>query len=97
MDELGDALATKIIDPYTLEVIQKRVDFLVNNPPNMVCVNVVLNDTSALKYAVVKDIIIHAANITEADADWYLLMSGVENELKKLAVIGVQTSDAPVS
>jgi len=89
MNELGDALGTKLIDPQTLENIINRTEHLINNPPMMLCVNVVLNDQSALKYAIAKDVIMRCANIAEADADWYLLMRGVEEELKKLSVLGV--------
>jgi hypothetical protein len=93
MNELGDALGTNIIDSTTLKIIQDRVEYLMKNPPNLVCVNVILNDSSALEYSVVKDIIMNAANITEEQAAWYLIMAGVQSELRKLALVGVKLKD----
>jgi hypothetical protein len=89
MEELGDALGTKIIDRATLDKIQERIQYLINNPPNILCVNVVLNDNAALKHAICKEIIMHSAGVTEQDADWYILRAGAERELNRLATIGV--------
>ena len=39
----------------------------------------------------------NAAGVFEQEADWYLLMAGVERELNRLATIGVVSeSDAEV-
>ena len=93
MKELDDALSTKIIDQYTLDVIIQRVDFWLKNPPNMTCVNVVLSGNEALQFAITKEIIMHCANLTEQEAEWYIVMAGVNSELKKLAVLGVSPQD----
>lgn len=87
--ELNDALGAKIIDMETLKRIQDRVKFLTENPPNMICVNVVLSGSSALKHMVARDIIVLASGVTEQEADWYLLCAGSERELSRLATIGV--------
>jgi hypothetical protein len=95
MNELGDALGIKPIDRRVLESAIQDIQKMVENPPAMSCVNIFLNDNSALKYAIVKKIIMSCADITESEADWYLLMRGVEEELKKLSVLGVKiTNDA---
>lgn len=91
--ELNDALGTKIIDMETLEKIQDRVRFLTENPPNMICVNVVLSGTAALKHVVARDIIVLASGVSEQEADWYLLCAGSERELTRLATVGVANSD----
>ena len=44
-----------------------------------------------LTSSITKEIIMNAANVTEQDADWYLVRSGTERELTRLATIGVQT------
>jgi len=93
MNELTDPLATKIITPAALEIIQKRIDSLMANPPNVVCVNVVLNDASAMRLQIVKEIVMNAAALTENEAEWYILMAGVESELKKLALLGVKRNE----
>ena len=89
MEQLEDALGKKIIDAQTLEIIQERVKYHTENPPNMICVNVVLNGVAALKHIICKEIIMNAANISEQEADWYILRAGSERELSRLATIGV--------
>ena len=89
MEQLEDALGKKIIDAQTLEIIQERVKYHTENPPNMICVNVVLNGVAALKHIVCKEIIMNAANVSEQEADWYILRAGSERELSRLATIGV--------
>jgi len=89
MDALEDALGKKIIDLHTLGIIQERVKNLVENPPNIVCVNVVLNGTAALRHMICKEIIMNGANVSEQDADWYILRAGAERELSRLATLGV--------
>jgi len=93
MKELIDPLATKLITPETLEIIQSRIEHLMGNPPNVVCVNVILNDISAMKFQIVKEIIMNTASVTEQEAEWYILMAGVESELKKLALLGVRKDE----
>lgn len=93
MEPLNDPLGVKIIDSQTLEIIQERINYLLENPPNMICVNVILTGNAALKHLVCKEIIMNAANVTEQDADWYIVRSGAERELTRLATIGVK---APV-
>jgi hypothetical protein len=88
--ELHDALGKKIIDSATLEKIQERVKTLTENPPNLICVNVVLNGNAALKHMICREIVMHAADISEQDADWYILRSGAERELLRLATISVE-------
>jgi hypothetical protein len=92
METLGDALGKELIDAQKLAIIQERVQSLTTNPPDSICVNVVLNGTAALKYAICKEIIKVAANVTDKDADWYLVCSGAERELIKLTKLGVQNS-----
>ena len=70
--------------------MQDRIKSLYENPPNTICVNVVLSGTAALKHAVCREIIKNTANITEKDADWYLVCAGAERELVKLAKLGVK-------
>lgn len=94
MNALTDPLTTKIITPAALEIIQQRIDSLMANPPNVVCVNVILNDTSAMKFQIVKEIIMNAAALTESEAEWYILMAGAEAELKKLALLGVKKDES---
>jgi len=89
MEILGDALATKLIDSETLKIIQERIKYLIENPPTMICVNVVLNEQSALKHMICREIIMNASNISENDADWYILRAGAERELERLAAVGV--------
>lgn len=89
MEQLEDALGKKLIDAQTLEIIQERVKYHTENPPNMICVNVVLNGVAALKHIVCKEIIMNAANVSEQEADWYILRAGSERELSRLATIGV--------
>ena len=89
--ELHDALGKKIIDSATLERIQNRVKDLTENPPNLICVNVVLNGNAALKHMICREIIMQSADISEQDADWYILRSGAERELLRLATISVET------
>jgi hypothetical protein len=89
MEQLEDALGKKIIDAQTLEIIQERVKYHTENPPNMICVNVVLNGVAALKHIICKEIIMNAANVSEQEADWYILRAGSERELSRLATIGV--------
>jgi hypothetical protein len=93
MKELIDPLTTKLITPETLEIIQSRIEHLMRNPPNVVCVNVILNDISAMKFQIVKEIIMNTASVTEQEAEWYILMAGVESELKKLALLGVRKDE----
>ena len=88
--ELHDALGKKIIDAATLERIQNRVKELTENPPNLICVNVVLNGNAALKHMICREIIMQSADISEQDADWYILRSGAERELLRLATISVE-------
>jgi hypothetical protein len=88
--ELHDALGKKIIDSATLERIQNRVKELTENPPNLICVNVVLNGNAALKHMICREIIMQSADISEQDADWYILRSGAERELLRLATISVE-------
>ena len=35
----------------------------------------------------------NTASITEQEAEWYILMAGVESELKKLALLGVRKNE----
>lgn len=88
--ELHDPLRNKIIDTATLELIQERVKALQENPPNLICVNVVLNGTDALKHMICREIISLGANLSEQDADWYILRAGAERELLRLATISVE-------
>jgi hypothetical protein len=88
--ELHDPLGNKIIDTATLELIQERVKALQENPPNLICVNVVLNGTDALKHMICREIISLGANLSEQDADWYILRAGAERELLRLATISVE-------
>lgn len=90
--ELHDALGKKIIDAATLEKIQERVKALTENPPNLICVNVVLNGTAALKHMICREIIMNAADVSEQDADWYILRAGAERELLRLATVSVEVS-----
>jgi hypothetical protein len=90
MEPLDDALSQRLLDAATLKIIQERIEYLTNNPPNMICVNVVLNGNSALKHAICKEIIMHASNITEQDADWYILRAGAERELERLSTISIK-------
>ena len=85
--------STKLINSQTLEIIQSRLEHLMANPPNVVCVNVILNDVSAMKFQIVKEIVMNTASITEQEAEWYILMAGVESELKKLALLGVRKNE----
>lgn len=89
MEMLGDALGTKLIDSKTLEIIQERIKHLMDNPPTMICVNVVLNDQSALRHMICREIIMNTSGISENDADWYILRAGAERELEKLSTVGV--------
>lgn len=91
--ELNDALGQKLIDSDTLRKIEDRVAFLTENPPNMICVNVVLTGTAALKHMICKEIIMLAAGVTEQDAEWYILRAGAERELSRLATIGVMNDE----
>lgn len=93
MKEITDPISTKLINSETLEIIQSRLDHLMTNPPNVVCVNVILNDVSAMKFQIVKEIVMNSASITEQEAEWYILMAGVESELKKLALLGVRKNE----
>ena len=93
MKEFPDALETKIIDSQTLETIISRVNYLTAHPPTTICVNSTLNDVSAMKFQIVKEIVMNAASITEEDATWYIIMAGVESELKKLALLGVRKDE----
>ena len=88
--ELHDPLGNKIIDTATLELIQERVKALQENPPNLICVNVVLNGTDALKHMICREIISLGANLSEQDADWYILRAGAERELLRLATVSVE-------
>ena len=88
--ELHDPLGNKIIDTATLELIQERVKALQENPPNLICVNVVLNGTDALKHMICREIISLGANLSEQDADWYIIRAGAERELLRLATISVE-------
>jgi hypothetical protein len=90
MEQLNDPLATNLIDAKTLSLSQERVKYLTENPPSMICVNVVLNGTAALKHLICKEIIVHASNVSDQDADWYILRSGAERELLRLATITVE-------
>ena len=87
---MHDPLGNKIIDTATLELIQERVKALQENPPNLICVNVVLNGTDALKHMICREIISLGANLSEQDADWYILRAGAERELLRLATISVE-------
>lgn len=95
MNEIGDALGIQHLDRRKLESIAKDVETIVKNPPTMTCVNIFLNDSSALKHAIIKKIIIGCTDITDTEADWYLLMKGVEEEMKKLSVLGVKLENEP--
>ena len=89
MDKLEDILGKKIIDKKVLEVIEEKIKYHIENPPNLLCVNVVLNDASALKHLICREIIMIGSGVTEQEADWYILRSGSERELEKLASIGL--------
>lgn len=86
MNNHEDVLGGKLLDEYTVELIKQRVDFWLANPPSMMCVNVVLTDMTALKYVIIKEIIMHCGGLSEQDADWYLLYSGIIKELDKLSI-----------
>lgn len=88
MDQLGDALGVELLDSEKLKLIQDRIKYLTENPPTMICVNVVLSGTAALKHLICKEIIMGSTGISESDADWYILRSGAERELERLAVVG---------
>ena len=60
MEQLNDPLGMKIIDAETLGIIQERVKYLMENRPNMLCVNVVLTGNAALKHMICKEIIMNA-------------------------------------
>ncbi len=90
MEELNDPLSGKILDKETLSIIESRINKIMENPPNVLCVNVVLNNTAALKHMICREIIMNAANISEQEADWYILRSGAERELLRLAAVGVK-------
>ncbi len=90
MEKLHDPLSEKLLDRETLNIIEERINHLMENPPNVLCVNVVLNNTAALKHLICREIIMNAANISEQEADWYILRSGAERELLRLAAIGVK-------
>jgi hypothetical protein len=44
---------------------------------------------AALKHIICKEIIMNAANVSEQEADGYILRAGSERELSRLATIGV--------
>jgi hypothetical protein len=90
MEDLGDALGKEIIDAEKLAILQDRIKSLTETPPTTICVNVVLNGTAALKHAICREIIKNAANISEKDADWYLVCAGAEKELVKLAKLAIK-------
>lgn len=90
MENLGDALGTKLINQETLEIIKDKIQYLNENPPNTICVNVVLTGSAALKHAICKEIIKNTANVSDQDADWYIVCAGAERELVKLVKLGAQ-------
>lgn len=90
MEQLGDALGIELIDSEKLNVIQSRIKHLTENPPNTICVNVVLNGVAALKHAICREITMAAGNVSEQDADWYILRAGAERELERLATVGIK-------
>lgn len=89
MNKLNDVLSEKLIDRDTLEVLKSKVENVCNNPPNIVCVNVVLNGTYAIQYAILKEIISTSTNMTESEIGWYILCNGIEKEYQKMANLGV--------
>jgi len=91
--ELNDLLSEKLIDRDTLEVIKAKVENVCNNPPNIVCVNVVLNGTYAIQYSILKEIISSCTNMTDSEVGWYILCNGIEKELQKMATIGVTMNE----
>ena len=96
MEQLGDALAQQSITKEMLEIVENKIKHWVENPPTTICVNVVLNDSAALKHIICKEIIMHLSNVTEQEADWYIVRSGAERELDKLTSIGImKKADAP--
>lgn len=86
-DFLNDALGLNLLDASAVKNIQDRVQYILENPPTMICVNVTLSGSDAMKHAIVKEIIMQGANLTSDDADWYILRSGSERELGKMAII----------
>ena len=89
METLGDALGTKLIDSETLAILQERIKHLMENPPTMICVNVILNDQSALKHMICRELVMNVSGVSENDADWYILRAGAERELSRLTTVGV--------
>lgn len=91
---MDDALGTRIISKEDLDSLQERIQKIIDNPPNIVCVNVVLNGAYASKHLICREMIM-AVNpgITEKEADWYLVCSGAEREILRLTVLGSRDTD----
>lgn len=87
---MDDILGKNLINNEQLEQIQQRTKKILDNPPNMLCVNVVLNSSSAAKHLICREILMSVVpHLTEQDADWYILCSGAERELLRLTTIGI--------
>jgi hypothetical protein len=84
MKKLNDVLSNQCIDRDTLEIIKSKVENVCNNPPSVVCVNVVLNGTYAIQYSILKEIISSSTNMTESEVGWYILCNGIEKEYQKM-------------
>ena len=94
MNELNDVLSDKLLDRATLDVIRAKVENVCNNPPTVIGVNVLLNGTYAIQYAILKEIISSSTNMSESDINWYIFCNGIEKEYQKMANIGVKLNDS---
>lgn len=68
--------------------ILKKIDNDINNYPQEVSVNVILKGESARKFHIVKTILSNVVpELDSDDIDKFILRSGVEREIVKLATI----------
>jgi hypothetical protein len=93
MDQLEDFLGKKMIDSTTLSLIQDKIKSIIENPPTITSVHVVLNDNSALKHEICKNLIMISANVSEEEANWYIVRAGAERELERLATIAIKPNE----
>jgi hypothetical protein len=93
MEQLEDFLGKKVIDSTTLAAIQDKIKSIIDNPPTITSVHVILNDNAALKHEICKNLIMLAANVTEEEANWYIVRAGSERELERLATIAIKPNE----
>lgn len=94
MEQLGDPLAQKILTADKIEEIQNRIKHITTSPPQMICVNVVLEGQAALEHLICREIIMASSDVTSEEADWYLLRSGSKKELEKMSLLAVKKDDS---